>query len=160
MSKWLLWLLGAAYAVCPYDLLPDFLLGPGWIDDILLLGAIWWYVSSLRKKRAWQSRGAEGAGSYGPGGASARDSGSDRASETSRRQQEGAPSPYEVLGVERNAGQDEIRSAYRRLAAQYHPDKLSHLGQEFQALAEKRFKEIQEAYETLKASGPGQPPHK
>jgi curved DNA-binding protein CbpA len=30
--------------------------------------------------------------------------------------------PYEVLGVSKTAGADEIRSAYRRLAKQYHPD--------------------------------------
>lgn len=159
MSKWLLWLLGAAYAVCPYDLLPDFLLGPGWIDDILLLGAIWWYVSSLRKKQAWQHRGAQGSASYDEGRAGAGHA-ADGGQTSEQARGESGPSPYEVLGVDRNAGQEEIRSAYRKLAAQYHPDKVSHLGRDFQTLAEKRFKEIQEAYEMLKASGPGQPLHR
>jgi DnaJ-class molecular chaperone len=35
------------------------------------------------------------------------------------------------------------------LAGQYHPDKVSHLGEEFRQLAEKRFKEIQVAYQEL-----------
>ncbi len=51
---------------------------------------------------------------------------------------------YKLLGVERNASQDDIRKAYRRLARKYHPDvsKVSN--------AEARFKEINEANEVLK----------
>ena len=50
---------------------------------------------------------------------------------------------YEVLGVPRNAGQDEIKRAYRRLARQNHPDMSK------AADAEERFKEINEAYQVL-----------
>jgi molecular chaperone DnaJ len=50
---------------------------------------------------------------------------------------------YEVLGVPRTAGEDEIRRAFRRLARQYHPDVSA------DADAEARFKEINEAYENL-----------
>ena len=51
---------------------------------------------------------------------------------------------YEVLGVGKNAGEDEIKKAYRRLAKQYHPD-MNPGNKE----AEVRFKEITEAYEVL-----------
>ena len=51
---------------------------------------------------------------------------------------------YEVLGVERTATQDEIKSAYRKLAMKYHPDR----NQGSEEAAEK-FKEINEANETL-----------
>ena len=57
--------------------------------------------------------------------------------------------PHRILGIERGATPEEIKSAYRRLAVKYHPDKLEHLGDEFRELAEKRFKEIQEAYQEL-----------
>jgi molecular chaperone DnaJ len=50
---------------------------------------------------------------------------------------------YEVLGVARSASNGEIRSAYRRLAKQYHPDVNQEDG------AEERFKEINEAYAVL-----------
>ncbi|HEU5136041.1 MAG TPA: DnaJ C-terminal domain-containing protein [Steroidobacteraceae bacterium] len=51
---------------------------------------------------------------------------------------------YAALGVERGASADEIRKAYRRLAQKYHPDVSKEPG------AEERFKEIAEAYQTLK----------
>lgn len=50
---------------------------------------------------------------------------------------------YEVLGVSKNASQDEIKSAFRKLAKKYHPDVSK------EADAEAKFKEIQEAYSVL-----------
>jgi curved DNA-binding protein len=50
---------------------------------------------------------------------------------------------YQVLGVPRNADQDEIQRAYRKLARTYHPDVNS------DPAAEDRFKEISEAYDVL-----------
>ena len=57
--------------------------------------------------------------------------------------------PYAVLGIAPDASPEEIKKAYKELAGKYHPDKVHHLGDDFQALAEKRFKEIQEAYHKL-----------
>jgi curved DNA-binding protein len=51
---------------------------------------------------------------------------------------------YKTLGVERNASEDDIRKAYRKLAMQYHPDRNPNDKQ-----AEERFKEINEAYQVL-----------
>lgn len=52
---------------------------------------------------------------------------------------------YETLGVSRGVSEKELKSAFRKLAMQYHPDKNPD-----DAEAERRFKEINEAYETLK----------
>jgi len=51
---------------------------------------------------------------------------------------------YEVLGVDRDAGEDEIRKAFRKLARKHHPDVAAD-----KAAAEEKFKEINEAYEVL-----------
>ncbi len=51
---------------------------------------------------------------------------------------------YKVLGVERNASEEDIRKAYRKLAMQHHPDRNPNNKQ-----AEERFKEINEAYQVL-----------
>lgn len=53
---------------------------------------------------------------------------------------------YEVLGVPRNASEDDIKKAYRKLAMKYHPDRNQ--GEAAKA-AEEKFKEVKEAYEIL-----------
>ena len=56
---------------------------------------------------------------------------------------------YELLGVEPNADADTIKKAFRREIARYHPDKVIHLGAEFQEMAATRAAELTVAYKTL-----------
>lgn len=53
---------------------------------------------------------------------------------------------FEVLGVSRTATLDEVQTAYRSLIRQYHPDKVANLGEELRELAEKKSKDINQAY--------------
>lgn len=57
---------------------------------------------------------------------------------------------YEVLEVDRNASEAEVKKAYRKMAMKYHPDKVSGLGEEFERAAKTKFQKVQEAYETIK----------
>ena len=54
---------------------------------------------------------------------------------------------YDVLGVDRNASDDELKKAYRKLARQYHPDLQT--GDHQKKTSEEKFKEVNEAYEVL-----------
>ncbi len=58
--------------------------------------------------------------------------------------------PYKVLGVDAAATDDEVKRTYRKLALKYHPDKVEGLGDEIKRNAETQFREIQEAYESIK----------
>ncbi len=124
---------GLVYLIWPMDLAPDFLGVVGWVDDILVMGlAIYMAVGSLRK----------------------------RVHQGPRRETPRAPGarpvlrdPYEILGISPNASKVEIKEAYRREMAKYHPDKVEHLGKEFKAIAEEKTKALQEAYARLTQEG-------
>lgn len=57
---------------------------------------------------------------------------------------------YQTLGLTEAASDDEIRAAFRRLAAENHPDKVASLGKDEAAAAAERFREVKDAYEELK----------
>jgi molecular chaperone DnaJ len=56
---------------------------------------------------------------------------------------------YEILGVGNNASEQDIKKAYRKLAAKWHPDKFANASEEKKKEAEEKFKEINEANEVL-----------
>jgi hypothetical protein len=137
--KWFWVILAVIYLVSPYDIIPG-LHPAGWIDDIFVLVLLFRYLI--------QSRNSGAAGHAAHGDNTHRQQQS-RTTDTGQSETRQEGSPYDVLGVSPGADQDEIHAAYRKLANQYHPDKVAHLGDEFRTMAEKRFKEIQSAYDKL-----------
>ena len=131
--KIVLSLLALIYTFSPYDVMPDFMIGWGWIDDVVILYLLWRF---FYKGKGWPFQSHQTG--Y-------------RNNDNTAPHDKGVNSndPYEILGVDRNATSEEIKSAYKKLAGKYHPDKVLHLGDEFKILADKRFKEIQEAYQIL-----------
>ncbi len=59
-------------------------------------------------------------------------------------------SAYKILGVDRNTPDDEIKKAYRKMAKENHPDKVSYLGEDVRKAAEEKFQKINHAYEAIK----------
>ena len=143
--KWLYVILAIIYSLFPYDLLPDFLVGLGWVDDLIVIGLVLRFLylqlnksQPTQKDKAadyqHQSKG-EGQGNDDAKGSAGRFDSTD---------------PYIVLGIDESASEETIKGAYRELVGQYHPDKVAHLGEEFKRLAEERFKQIQQAYQTIR----------
>ena len=143
----LIYLIPILYAICPYDLLPDFFVGLGWIDDLILLGGLYWYHFYYRpakaKARYERAYHQEGQGSQSK-------THYENQNNTQKDAKFSSRDPYDILGVNRHASAGEIKNAYRKLTNKYHPDKVKHLGEEFKELAEKKFKDIQEAYQKVK----------
>lgn len=59
-------------------------------------------------------------------------------------------SAYTILEVAPDASDDEVKQAYRRAVKKHHPDKVAHLGEEFQRSAAEKFKKVQDAYERVR----------
>ncbi len=149
--KIMLALFGLAYLISPVDIIPD-LLVPflGWVDDGFVLWTIlhlirygelpWfffkkkdWTSQSFKQKPPPERTGKKNKAHFSPGIDS-----------------ESINSAHKILGVSANATWEEIQAAHKEKIKQYHPDKVSHLGEDFSNLANKKFLEIQGAYETLK----------
>jgi DnaJ like chaperone protein len=150
MWQILLIILAVLYILNPFDILPDLMIGWGWLDDAVVLGFLIRYFYIWKKKRqAFQKyyqnrrhdrRHANGSADH------------HKSREHSRAGSSASThwNPYRILEVEKGASQEEIKHAFRQLAGKYHPDKVEYLGDEFKALAEKRFKDIQRAYDELR----------
>lgn len=59
-------------------------------------------------------------------------------------------SAYKILEIEPSASNDEVKKAYRMMAMKYHPDKVSHLGEDFRKSADEKFAMVNEAYDKIK----------
>ena len=59
-------------------------------------------------------------------------------------------SAYRVLGVTKDASNEEIKKAYRKMAIENHPDKVGYMGEDIRKAAEEKFTKINQAYEQIK----------
>lgn len=59
-------------------------------------------------------------------------------------------SAYKILEISPSATDEEVKKAYKKMAVKYHPDKVSHLGEDVQKSATEKFKKVNEAYERIK----------
>lgn len=146
--------LGLVYIISPIDLLPDFFPIAGRIDDLGLVALLIYYLKTGRMPLFISQIGRWLFGSGGTGPKDSRQSGAGDQNRGTASRRAGKKDPYSVLGLSPDASRKDIHNAYRRLAQQYHPDKVLHLGEEFQELARQRFVEIQEAYEVLTGKTP------
>ena len=156
MWKIILLILAGLYTLIPYDILPDIMIGWGWLDDLIIWILLWRYLVSRKKKAANYGRyyqSTDGGFQQKRRGYYSGQSRTDSKDQFSENSAKWEWDPYRILGIDRNASIEEIKHAYRELASKYHPDKLEHLGDDFKALAEMRFKEIQQAYQELSGKG-------
>lgn len=120
-------ILALVYFVWPLDLIPD-IFGPlGRIDDLLVFLLVAWQAYQYRRKEA--AGRSEAAAQESP-----------------------EKDPHELFGLGPSASREEIESRYRELAQQYHPDKVSHLGEELQKVAHEKMLQITAAYRKLLAA--------
>jgi DnaJ like chaperone protein len=57
---------------------------------------------------------------------------------------------YKILEIDKNATNDEVKKAYRKMAVKYHPDKVSHMGEEYKESAKQKFQNMKDAYDNIK----------
>jgi DnaJ like chaperone protein len=57
---------------------------------------------------------------------------------------------YKIMEIEPTATDEELKKAYRRMAMKYHPDKVSHLGEDFQKAANEKIQSVNRAYQNIK----------
>ena len=104
--------------------------------SLMFMGTYW----LVRRLRAHLSSPFTGAYSQAAG----RD---DEAAATGKAE---SVDPWEVLEIEPGASSEEIQAAYKAQLLKYHPDRVSHLGDEFQQLAHRKTLAIRQAYTILK----------
>ena len=57
---------------------------------------------------------------------------------------------YRILEIDPSSSDKKVKEAYRKMANKYHPDKVAHLGQKMQTVAEEKFKSVNDAYQQIK----------
>lgn len=140
----------ALYVISPWDLLPDVFPGLGWIDDVLAIVGVCWYLQRLQAY--WSANTTQGG--FRSSSKRARTSTASEENAEERDDDDDATTspenPWDVLEVEPGASPEQIHAAYTQQLLKYHPDRVAHLGDEFQRLAHRKTLAIMHAYDLLK----------
>lgn len=151
--KIILVLFALAYLISPVDIIPDLLLPYiGWLDDGFVIGTIVYLIRYGRLPNFFfkrQSPFKQASHQNTDRFASKKKDDPFKGHEKKTSRQTKLKTPYDILGVPPTASKKEIQAAYKAAIKKYHPDKLSHLGEEFSHLANEKFLEIQNAYDVL-----------
>ncbi len=145
-------IIGIAYLISPFDIIPDLVLPYiGWLDDGVIIAAIIYFLKTGRLP-AFLFKQPGNPGQTFEEKTSTSQSSAGQNTQSAQKQSTSAPgskTPYDILGVKPDASKRVIQEAYKEAVKKYHPDKLSHLGEEFSDLANDKFLEIQKAYDSL-----------
>lgn len=157
--KLVLIIFALAYLISPVDIIPDLLLPYiGWIDDGVILGTIVYLIrygrlpNFLFKRQGPFNRSFDRKTENFTSNKKYRQNTGQNTGQAYQKKtssQHIPKNPYAVLGIDPTASKKEIQAAYKEAIKKYHPDKVSHMGKEFSDLANKKFLEIQQAYDTL-----------
>ncbi len=171
--KIILIIFGLAYLISPVDIIPDLLLPYiGWIDDGVVLWTIYYLIrygrlpnyffkkkkrnpfvnpSSPKSENHQNAQAQEKAKTQQEKNFSSNNQGQSHSNTKKKTNPETSlpKTAWEILGLQKGADKKDIQNAYREAIKKYHPDKLSHLGEEFSTLANEKFLEIQTAYDQL-----------
>ncbi len=128
------------YIISPVDFIPGF--GVGFVDDLISFIWLVWFLKSWLPKNRHRMRWSRTAASSGGGNTGGEDGSAWQAAKSEF-------DPFDVLNVRRGASTGDITHAYREMLMKYHPDRVAHLGEEFQRLAHEKVIEIRKAYEML-----------
>jgi len=143
-----------SYFVLPLDAVPDFIPGVGFADDLAVLAsALTTILAHVRAEHRDRARELlEWEWLRNAGGAPNRD---DQPPDSPPSSHVPAAERYAViLGVAPDSDPATIRAHYLELVKKYHPDRVQHLGPEFQQMAEQKLKDINEAYAFFKSTHP------
>lgn len=139
-TKIILIIFGIAYFLSPIDIIPDFLIPYlGWLDDAFIVGILIYLLKYGKLPNFKSFSRIFNAFKNNTNNSTINNQDSTKINK----------SPYEILGINENATKEEIQKAYKDKVKQYHPDKVSHLGEELQKIANEKFLEIKEAYDFL-----------
>jgi uncharacterized membrane protein YkvA (DUF1232 family) len=136
------------YILSPVDLVPGRFVGV--VDDLLCGIVLVWFLTSWLPRNRHRIYGYRSASQSAGSNGGARANGEREAAAQCGKSEF---DPFQILNIRSGASLNDIRHAYREMLMKYHPDRVAHLGKEFQQLAHDKVIEIRKAYETLCGKG-------